>query len=65
MVLQSCGVAVRERRKRFEVGGGRQNVKVQNPNDKGERLRLRLRRRSRLEGGGWRRKAKCQSSNAK
>jgi hypothetical protein len=38
-VIQCCGAAVRERRKRFEVRGWRQkvrmsNFKVQNPNDK-------------------------------
>ena len=39
MVLGAAGQVI------SEVGGGRQNVKVQNPNDKGERLRLRLRLR--------------------
>ena len=34
-VLQCCGAAVGKGKegRRFEGGGGRQNVKVQNPND--------------------------------
>jgi hypothetical protein len=43
--LKPCEV----RGERLEAEGEMTNVKVQMPNDKGERLRLRFRRGSRLE----------------
>jgi len=52
--MQCCGAAVGKGK---EVRGWRQKEKYQMSNDKGERLRLRLRVRE------WRREEKCQVTN--